>query len=56
MIAIGDSTGKISIIKKGLMISLPHWHAYAISGLVFKDDTLMSVGKESVLVQWHLDR
>jgi hypothetical protein len=36
--------------------SLQHWHSNAVNCLKFKDNTLLSAGKESVLVQWHLDR
>jgi len=37
--------------------SLPQWHAHAVNSLRFTSDGfLLSAGKESVLVQWHLER
>lgn len=40
-----------------LIQSLPHWHAHGVSTLRFISPTLLvSGGRESVLVQWNLDR
>ena len=40
-----------------MTVALPHWHAYAISSLQFNEDNdLLSIGKESVLVHWWLQR
>ena len=70
-IAAGDEFGKIYIIHnfmagdssedihtKIVIQSLPHWHSHAVNSLKFtqNDQFLLSAGKESVLVQWNLEK
>ena len=45
-----------SDIEKRLPTTSLHWHAHAVSALAFTPSgaQLLSVGEESVLVQWHL--
>lgn len=42
--------------EKRLPTTMLHWHAHAVSGLAFSSAgaQILSVGEESVLVQWHL--
>lgn len=58
-LAIGDNTGRITLFsnilsKKGRISSTLHWHSMAVGSLRFMDSrTLLSGGKEAVLVFWH---
>ena len=66
VLAVADEFGKIFVLynfmdnsggARLLIQSLPHWHAHGVSSLKFISPTLLvSGGKESVLVQWNLDR
>jgi len=62
--AVGDECGKIYVLynfmassqAKLVVQSLPHWHASSVNCLSFTDsNSLVSAGKESVLVRWNLD-
>ncbi len=52
---IEESGGQIDMEKRLPTTSL-HWHAHAVSAIAFTPSgaQLLSVGEESVLVQWHL--
>ena len=65
VLAIADEAGKISVLHDFMpdalerlsQVSLPHWHAHAVSSLNFVDSNeLLSAGKEGVLVRWSLQR
>ena len=64
-LAVGDDFGKIYILynfmhgsqAKIVIQSLPQWHAHSVNALKFTEsDFLLSAGKESVLVQWNLEK
>ena len=64
-LAVGDESGKIYILynfmanqdgAKLIIQTLPQWHAHSVNSLRFTEDGfLLSVGQESVLVQWQLE-
>ena len=41
-----------------MIVKTLHWHANAVTGLKFLENTpyLLSVGSEGVVVQWHLEK
>lgn len=71
-LAAGDDFGKIYVLynfmapvssddhsqAKMVIQSLPQWHSHSVNSLQFTQDDafLLSAGKESVLVQWHLEK
>lgn len=66
-IAMGDERGKVFHVinalegdgsKGHMIVKTLHWHANAVTGLKFLENTpyLLSVGSEAVVVQWHLDK
>nr|XP_018263992.1 uncharacterized protein I303_03870 [Kwoniella dejecticola CBS 10117]OBR86150.1 hypothetical protein I303_03870 [Kwoniella dejecticola CBS 10117] len=53
---IGQSSSGAADTERKLPTTSLHWHAHAVSAIAFtpSGSQLLSVGEESVLVQWHL--
>lgn len=59
MVARGSAvagSGRVPEMEKRLPTTSLHWHAHAVAAIAFTPSgaQLLSVGEESVLVQWHL--